>query len=66
MGDTILGDFMVSTFPLLLIIFLPSLILIMSKQTSGREKAIWVILSLFASWLTLLAYYIFAPLKRKL
>ncbi|NGF56685.1 hypothetical protein G5B00_09170 [Parapedobacter sp. SGR-10] len=45
--------------------FLPILVIISSRKTTGSEKLAWVLAVIFISWFAWIFYLLLAPLKKK-
>lgn len=43
--------------------FLPILLILGSDETSGGEKAAWILAIIFLSWFAWIFYFLLAPLK---
>lgn len=63
--EFILGLGAVTLFIAAFIWFLPILLIIRSKKTSGGEKFVWILLVLFFSWFMWILYALVAPLAPK-
>ncbi|SHL72074.1 hypothetical protein SAMN05443543_10491 [Flavobacterium flevense] len=45
--------------------FLPILIILCSRKTTGNEKIAWLLAVIFISWFAWIFYLLFAPIKKK-
>lgn len=45
--------------------FLPFIIILGSKKTSGSEKLAWILAVIFISWFAWIFYILLAPIKKK-
>ncbi len=45
--------------------FLPILVIISSRKTTGREKLSWILVVIFISWFAWIFYLLLAPIKKK-
>lgn len=45
--------------------FLPILVIISSRKTTGREKLAWILGVIFISWFAWIFYLLLAPIKKK-
>ena len=45
--------------------FLPILLILGSDETSGGEKAAWILAIIFLSWFAWVFYFLLAPIKPK-
>jgi len=45
--------------------FLPILVIISSRKTTGGEKLAWILAVIFISWFSWIFYLLLAPLKKK-
>lgn len=45
--------------------FIPILVIISSRKTTGREKLAWILGVIFISWFAWIFYFLLAPIKKK-
>ncbi len=48
-----------------LIWFVPLVVILSSKKTTGSEKLAWILAVLFISWFAFIFYLLLAPVKKK-
>jgi len=61
----LISDFFIFILLIGLIWFLPFLIIIFSKKTTGGEKLAWLLAMVFISWFAWIFYMLLAPVKKK-
>jgi uncharacterized protein with PQ loop repeat len=59
--ETLLGLGVFGLFLLALIWWLPVILILRSKKTSGAEKLVWILLIFFFSWFSWVLYLLIAP-----
>jgi hypothetical protein len=63
--ETLLGLGVFGILLLALIWWLPVILILRSKKTSGAEKLVWILLIFFFSWFSWLLYLLIAPVGQR-